>query len=336
MTHKLINILKENILIILLVCPYIAIGYFLQYFFNIPKMMNIHLTHPVLILTGIVFSACFLVVQIIRGKTWEYLNIQFLTGFIVIVFLSVPFVCTFASIKQVIPVMKPFCWDRVFMQIDTFLHFGFIPWEIFKPLINNENILRIIDAIYMSWFLLLLIYCLWMAWTFNRKLRLHFFISTLFVWIFLGSFLGTFFSSAGPCYYSKVVEFDCSDNPYYPLLNKLCAYNELKPLWAVHNQYFLWENKISGNWLPFGGISAMPSIHVAMAIIFIFVGWQTNKLFGIVMIFYALIIQIGSVMLAWHYAVDGYFSILATILIWILTGRLLDSLNYLVSIHGNN
>ena len=76
--------------------------------------------------------------------------------------------------------------------------------------------------------------------------------------------------------------------------------------------------------MPFGGISAMPSIHVAMAMIFMLTGWRANKLLGIVLTLYALIIQIGSILLAWHYAIDGYFSIVFTILIWNVIGKLLE------------
>jgi len=209
------------------------------------------------------------------------------------------------------------------MQLDYFLHFNRHPWAIFKTILNNEYILRKIDFLYMLWFVIQLIFCLWMAWTSDRKLRLQFFISSMLVCMILGSLLGTFFSSAGPCYYSKVVEVRDAANPYQPLLSKLFSYHESKPLWAVHNQIGLWKAKISHKWIPFGGISAMPSTHVAMAMIFMLTGWRKNKLLGIVLTLYALIIQIGSILLAWHYAINGYFSIVFTILIWKVIGKLI-------------
>jgi len=319
-----VKILKENIVIIELVGIYIFTGYFIQHFYKIPAMMNLRFTYLILIQIAVIFSACFLIVQTLRGKTWEYFNIQFFAGFIIILFLIVLFQCTFASIKQVIPLINNFSWDRNFMQLDFFLHFNRHPWVIFKSALNNEYILRKIDFLYMLWFFILLIFCLWMAWTSDRKLRIQFFISSLLVWMILGSLLGTIFSSAGPCYYSKVVEISDAANPYQPILSKLFSYHESKPLWAVHNQIGLWEAKISHKWLPFGGISAMPSIHVAMAMIFMFTGWRANKLLGIVLTLYALIIQIGSILLAWHYAIDGYFSIVFTILIWNVIGKLLE------------
>ena len=80
--------------------------------------------------------------------------------------------------------------------------------------------------------------------------------------------------------------------------------------------------QLAKEWLPFGGISAMPSIHVAMAVVFALLGMRVNCWLGIVLIAYAVIIQIGSVILGWHYAIDGYVSIILTILLWKLVGKI--------------
>jgi hypothetical protein len=64
-------------------------------------------------------------------------------------------------------------------------------------------------------------------------------------------------------------------------------------------------------------------MHVALATLFALVSWRTKRWLGIVMSIYALIILVGSVHLAWHYAVDGYFSIAGMIAIWCVVGRVL-------------
>jgi membrane-associated phospholipid phosphatase len=72
------------------------------------------------------------------------------------------------------------------------------------------------------------------------------------------------------------------------------------------------------------GISAMPSMHVAMAVLFALVGWKTNRGLGALLTIYAILIQIGSVHLGWHYAVDGYASAAAVSSLWLVVGRLTD------------
>ena len=92
-------------------------------------------------------------------------------------------------------------------------------------------------------------------------------------------------------------------------------------LGALNAQARLWESHIAGELTMANGISAMPSLHVAIATLCALSAWQANRAFGCVMIAYTAAIVFGSVHLAWHYAVDAYFSIIATILIWHFPGR---------------
>jgi hypothetical protein len=72
------------------------------------------------------------------------------------------------------------------------------------------------------------------------------------------------------------------------------------------------------------GISAMPSMHVAMSMLFALLAWNVHRLLGIAFTAFALAIAIGSVHLGWHYAVDGYASAIAMPLVWLAAGRLVD------------
>ena len=67
----------------------------------------------------------------------------------------------------------------------------------------------------------------------------------------------------------------------------------------------------------------MPSLHIAITVLFALVGWRINRYVGILLTAYVVITQIGAVILGWHYAVDGYVSILLTILIWKLVNKYL-------------
>ena len=159
-----------------------------------------------------------------------------------------------------------------------------------------------------------------MGWSSRRKLRLQFFINACLTWIILGTFLAIIFSSAGPCYYAKVIN---GTNPFDPLMTRLTEIHSSMPLFAIKNQIGIWKAYENHVWLPFGGISAMPSLHIAITVLFALAGWRINRYIGILLTAYVLITQIGAVILGWHYAVDGYVSILLTILIWKLVNKYL-------------
>ena len=65
-----------------------------------------------------------------------------------------------------------------------------------------------------------------------------------------------------------------------------------------------------------GEISAMPSMHNASALLFALAGYQVNRFWGWVLTVHATLIFIGSIHLAWHYAVDSYFAWGLTLVIW--------------------
>ena len=215
--------------------------------------------------------------------------------------------------------IHPFTWDVSLMRLDYLLHFGHHPWRLLEPILDFPLILRAIDLLYVLWFIFLVVSCLWMAWTKRRQLRLCFLVSTLLVWSLLGSGLGTIFSSAGPCYYSKVTR--ANDNPFDPLMTRLMEIHQSNSLWAINNQEALWTSSQEDGWLPFGGISAMPSIHLAMAMLFVLLAFEMHKWLGVLFTGYAVIMQIGSVILGWHYAVDGYAGIILASLVWYAVRR---------------
>jgi hypothetical protein len=60
----------------------------------------------------------------------------------------------------------------------------------------------------------------------------------------------------------------------------------------------------------------MPSLHNASAMLFALAGYQINRLWGRVLTVHAFFIFIGSIHLAWHYAVDSYVSWALTLVVW--------------------
>jgi hypothetical protein len=266
---------------------------------------------------AIIFSGFYILFHIWKKSYRQLFTPRNLVGFLLMVAFMPVFKSAFASYKQTIPLIHEFTWDFSLMRLDYILHFGHHPWRLLEPLLSFPMIVRAIDFVYTTWFYALFLSCLWMAWTPRRHLRLCYLISTLLVWILIGSVLATILSSAGPCFYSHVAS--ASDNPFAPLMLRLSEISESGKgnyLDAIFNQAGLWEGKITATWGAFAGISAMPSIHLAMATLFVFLAFEVRKWLGWVFVGYAAIILIGSVILGWHYAVDGYTGIILASLIW--------------------
>jgi hypothetical protein len=309
----------ENIAIAMLCCLYIGLVHgTIHFIINNPDLATLCLFNKFLFYLGILFSVFFVFIKFILKQHHTYLKPHVIFGFIFILWLSPLYISTFASYKQAIPYFRDFSWDYDFMALDRIVHFGRHPWEILGFILNNDAMVLFLDRVYMTWFGFLTLFSLWMGWSKRRNLRKVYFISTIVVWSVFGSGLGTVFYSAGPCYYQEVVGIP---DPYSPLMERLDAVHEKQTLWAVSNQNGLWEAKMAGKWLPFGGISAMPSVHVAMAMVFALTLVSVNPILGTAGFLYVGLIQIGAVVLGWHYAVDGYAGIILTLILWkLLTG----------------
>lgn len=234
------------------------------------------------------------------------------------------FFSAFTSIKFMIPGIKPFAWDEQLMLIDRALHGGTDAWRLFHPLLGYGPVTLLINFVYNFWLLILYVVLYWQLFSLkNPALRMRFFYTFILTWAVNGSFLAIYFSSAGPCYYQPVM----GSLHFAPLMEYLedITFNG-GTIWAITTQQMLWENYESGINGVGAGISAMPSIHVATAFLFMLMGLKSEKKFWrAASVIYLLFIQIGSVHLGWHYAVDGYLAGLTTYLIWIASGRFLKN-----------
>lgn len=228
----------------------------------------------------------------------------------------------FMTIKKNIPDAVPFQWDEAFMEWDRLLHFGVLPHEILAPLFNVPAITFGVNVVYNLWFLVLTGFFFWQGFRKDdTPLRQRYLLSYLLTWAVGTCVLGTVFSSAGPCFYGFVTQ---GTNPYDGLMRYLAQANTVYPIWAVPTQATLWQSHLAG----FGdieGVSAMPSMHVATTILFILCARASGKRWLVQLsVLFAVLIFLGSILLGWHYAVDGYAGALIALGCWKLTGWWLD------------
>jgi hypothetical protein len=329
-----------------LAVAYCVGGYAVEAAFDLPeRMRNVwfegtYLVYPTLVLLSFpfAFAAHRWYIRDSRGHwiqglagwkaAWNGEGTRFITpgriaGVVIVAVLTPFFLNTYGSWKSMIPDLQPFGWDARISSLDRVLHFGRLPHEWLQPVLGHSAITRTIDVLYILWLPVNGAVIVWQGWSTRLNLRAQFFVTYFLVYILLGTILAAALSAGGPCYYGALAGLP---NPYAPLMAYLGGLSAEQPIIALRVQETLWRNYTEGLNLPFVGISAMPSVHVAVAVLFAIVGWRTSRWLGWAFTAYAVVVLFGSILLGWHYAADGYVSALLVPVIWLMTGRLLRSL----------
>jgi hypothetical protein len=133
----------------------------------------------------------------------------------------------------------------------------------------------------------------------------------------IGNVLAVAGMSAGPAYYAEVT---ADDGRFQPLLDYL-AVNSGSEYSAYTLQRALWTAYESGQMSLGSGVSAFPSMHVSMATLWVIVAVYAGPVFIAAALAFLLFVLTASVTLGWHYAIDGYASILLTPLIFYAVGK---------------
>ncbi|MBL4802422.1 MAG: phosphatase PAP2 family protein [Emcibacter sp.] len=258
-------------------------------------------------------------------ENWLNLNVLF-TVFMPL--LGISFMMSiFGSVKTLFPMVNPFYLDVPLMELDRALHFGSHPWELTHALFGSSMATEVLDFMYQLWFVLLMGFSVWMVS--NHKmghLRTKFLLCYILTWSILGTFLAVLLPAAGPCYYANFVD---GFNVYAPLMDRIHEISDAikgvdgeTGLYTVRNQELLWSF-YTDDYIGLGsGITAMPSMHVSFATLFYLTIREMNAKLGYLALLYLVIIQVTSVHLGWHYAVDGYVSIILTYGLWKCSGWL--------------
>ena len=216
-----------------------------------------------------------------------------------------------ATIKHAIPLIIPYYADPFLAELDRAI-FLTDPWRITHALIPDWGT-RQLERIYAIWHIMQIGFGCWMVFTRNLRLQTTALISYTAMWVLLGGICATLFSSVGPVFY----EHFYGSPEFRPLLANL----EAAPVTKAGRD-FLIETYQTGAYG--GGISAFPSMHVAIAV------WEAlvvrmafrNRYLTAAAWAYVFLISVGSVHLGWHYAVDSIFSAVAALIFWKVAQRI--------------
>lgn len=227
-----------------------------------------------------------------------------------------PLYFAFTAFKSYIPLLHPYSLDPQLASLDKSLHFEHYPHEMFGPLGQNLPIINGAEYIYYLWFFVVLAangYAIFFDR--NKRRRTLYLWASVLSWILVGSIGATLLSSVGPIFYGHFYE---GPNPYADIAANLAAATaQGAVLWPEAVNVLL---EISNNTVicDLNGISAMPSMHVGISFLIALYALVVSRKIGLIALTFTGLIFLSSLLLGFHYAVDGYVSCIAIGIIWII------------------
>ena len=238
-------------------------------------------------------------------------------------------VSSFCIVKSLIAEINPYQFDPLFSEIDRIIHFGRYPHEYFEALLDNKAFIYFLDRLYISWYLAIYIFiAAQMYRDVDAPGRMHAIVAFCLCWSLLGNVAAIGLSSVGPIFWDLYVD---APNPYAVQLQTLNAVHQQMPLLRDIAYDALITLETNDVRVDINAPSAMPSIHIALSALFVFYAFQYCRVLFVPAIVYLILIQIASFVLGWHYALDGYVSIILMYLIWRGVGALLGKISPPVS-----
>jgi hypothetical protein len=209
--------------------------------------------------------------------------------------------------KVMLPIASRFWADPMLANIDRVI-FGQDPWLLAHSLFGWAG--PFIDFAYVTWLPIKFattLFVLVVPET-RRKARALVTDFVMVASVAIGQYL---LPSAGPVFFDRI--------GFGTRFNQI----PIEP-WVETTRSYLWQDYLRAGGELGGGISAMPSLHVAAALWVALVWNSYDRRAGLIGFCYFLTIFIGSVFLGWHYAVDGIVGILITGLAWFAAPRIVN------------
>lgn len=218
----------------------------------------------------------------------------------------------FTLLKNTMPFVTPYFADPFFANFDRVLHFGVDPWVIAHQLGAYLPTDTMISSYLAVWGLPALALPVIVAVSDGDRARS---IRTLILyvvgWLFVGNVLALAGLSVGPVYYDRLL-----GGERFADLTQALQSSGVTSSTIGYVQQALWDI-YNGQSASIGsGISAFPSVHVAMATVTaIYMVERSKWLLPLAVIFLCSIFFV-SVFTGYHYAVDGYASIIIIFALW--------------------
>jgi hypothetical protein len=229
------------------------------------------------------------------------------------------FLVGFTTTKSAIPFLVGYSWDSFFADADLLI-FGSDPWRITHALFGSGSLW------FWQWF-----YTVgWGAAFFftaaaiplyaSRRFVGTFFAAMFLTWLIGGFCLAYAFSAAGPVFAHM---FDPRLTMRFALLRTELA-SQLGNGPVGMTQRYLASSVHSNVAVMGGGISAMPSMHLAAAAIYVIASRRTQWFYPSLLLW--LIIFVASAYFGYHYWVDGLVGAAVAWICWKIAAGLVSKM----------
>jgi len=224
------------------------------------------------------------------------------------------FPSAFTLTKTSLPYILPFFADPDLASFDNWLHLGHDPWQLVwgaVPYLMNE---AVISSYIIVWSLLAMFSPVILATVDGDQTRImRFLIMYLVAWIVLGNFVALAGMSVGPIYYDRLLGTERFADLLQALKNTPITDSIFSDV-----QDELWRVYVEDSQSFGAGISAFPSVHISSTTVTaLYLAERSRWLIipALIMVLYVFFI---AVVTGFHYAVDGYFSIIVIVGVWLL------------------
>lgn len=208
--------------------------------------------------------------------------------------------------KSMIPHVTGGYWaDPMLTRLDAAI-FGQDPWRLFR----SDLLAPLYSTFYVCWFPITFGTMGIVAFSAKDHSRL---ILAYLLTLILGGTIGQYvLPSAGPIFYERLgfgLRFQELVATNDPVFNGFAAY--------------LWRFYESGSADLGTGISAMPSMHISLAVWTVLAARTIWRPLAFPMAIYAALLWAASIASGWHYATDGLVGAAVALVCYALAGRLL-------------
>ncbi len=218
----------------------------------------------------------------------------------------------FTLLKNTMPFVTSYFSDPFFAGLDRALHFGVDPWAIAHQLAAYLPTEIMLNSYLAVWGLPALALPVIVAISDGDRTRsMRTLVLYVVGWLFVGNVLAFAGLSVGPVYYDRL-----HGGERFAELTQALQSSGVTGSIIGQVQQSLWDI-YNGQSASIGsGISAFPSVHVAMATVTaIYMVERSKWLLPLAIVFLSSIIFV-SVFTGYHYAVDGYASIIIIFGLW--------------------